>query len=1072
MFRFYISDKEILKKTSNAATYTKGLAYYRAGRVQNLTFDDFTISASVIGSDEYDVEIQLDMNGAVAHAECDCPAYYGYNGICKHIVAVLKAAVAAYGSHAGSPNPSGKEIFNFFESLQAASSIKEVRLAVVLEMERAYKKNHFSIEFQVGESRLYVVKSIKDFIKSIRDRSEVRFGKNFSFEPGKHGFSDTDKKIIRLAEELYDNEQTANAVTPYNYNSASVFRGKKLYLSDTMLIRLLEILKNKPFSFVFPGNEINPIRVTEENLPLKFRLNSRNDNLVLNINMKASLFPLTKGGEYFFYEGDIYKASEKQRKAFIPFFNAMAATKQEDIIFAAHEKERFVSEILPYVKNAGEVDIAPSLKDSFYQQDLIAKSYLDKLDSGISARIEFCYGEEVVDPFSPKPGASSKERILIRDVERERNIIGLLEKAEFKIRKELVYLEEEEKIFDFLNEILPELQRYSEVYYSDAFKKMNIKDLRSFSGRVRLNEGLDMLQFSFAFEGVDREELQALFASIRERHKYHRLRDGSFMPLEVQEATELSELLEHLHISGTELKNEMLELPKYRALYLDRKLRESNLVNVERNIAFKQMVQNILEPKDMDFPIPESLTGILRDYQKIGFKWLKTLAAYGMGGILADDMGLGKTLEALTFILSEGGDERKPMLVVAPTSLIYNWQAEAQKFVPGMKTIVVSGAAKDRQELLKDVSKGDIIITSYPLIRRDIEFYRELEFSYCFLDEAQHIKNPDSINAKSVKSINAKGFFALTGTPIENSLTELWSIFDFIMPGYLLSHGQFVKKYEKPIVKEKDQRTAQELSKQIRPFLLRRMKKDVLKELPEKIESKMVSELTEEQKKIYMAYLQQAKGEISQEIDSIGFEKSQIKILAALTRLRQICCHPQLFIENYKGGSGKLEMLQELLEEALDSGHRILLFSQFTSMLSIIRENLEREKIEYFYLDGSTKAELRGELVQAFNSGKGSVFLISLKAGGTGLNLTGADMVIHFDPWWNPAVEDQATDRAHRIGQQNVVQVVKLITQGTIEEKVYELQQKKKEMIESVIQPGETMISKMTQTEIMSLFNQ
>lgn len=1072
MFRFYISDKEILQNASNAATYTKGVAYYREGRVRNLTSDDFVISANVIGSDEYHVEIQLDLKGSMARCECDCPAYYEYNGSCKHIVAVLKAAVAAYGNPKAIPNNSGKEIFNFFESLQAASVWQEVKLEVILEMERAYKKNHFSMELRVGEDRLYVVKSIKEFIKSIRDRSEIYFGKNFSFEPGKHRFSETEKKIIKLAEELYDNEQTANAVTPYAYNSASVFRGKKLYLSDATLIRLFEILKNKPFSFKFHDHEINNIRVTEKNLPLKFSLNSRNDNLVLNMNMKDSLYPLTKGGEYFFYESDIYKASEKQRIAFIPFFNSMTAKKQEDIVFASHEKERFVSEILPYVKNAGEVDIALSLQNSFYQQDLISKAYFDKLDSGISARIEFCYGEERVDPFSPKPTDSSKERILIRDAERERNIIGLLEKAEFKIRKDLVYLEEEEKIFDFLNDILPELQRYTEVYYSDAFKKMNIKDPRAFSGRVRLNEDLDMLQFSFSFEGVDRDELQALFNSIKEKRKYHRLRDGSFMPLEVQETIEISELLEHLHISGGELKNEMLELPKYRALYLDKKLRELNLASVERNIAFKQMVQNVLEPKDMDFQIPEGVAGILRDYQKIGFKWLKTLAAYGMGGILADDMGLGKTLEALTFILSERDAEKKPMLVVAPTSLIYNWQAEVQKFVPDMKAIVVTGTAMDRLELLKEVCNADIIITSYPLIRRDIESYREMEFSYCFLDEAQHIKNPDSINAKSVKSIRAKGFFALTGTPIENSLTELWSIFDFIMPGYLLSHGQFVKKYEKPIMKEKDERTAQELSKQIRPFLLRRMKKDVLKELPEKIESKMVSELTEEQKKIYMAYLQQAKGEIFQEIDSNGFEKSQIKILAALTRLRQICCHPQLFVDNYKGSSGKLEMLQELLAEALDSSHRILLFSQFTSMLSIIGDYLEKEKIEYFYLDGNTKAEHRGEMVQSFNNGKGSVFLISLKAGGTGLNLTGADMVIHFDPWWNPAVEDQATDRAHRIGQKKVVQVVKLITQGTIEEKVYELQQRKKEMIESIIQPGETVLSKMTQKEIMSLFNQ
>lgn len=1082
MFKFSISDNEILQNTSNFSVYTRGVDYFNSNRVKNLSFDEDTlfIDAEVIGSQKYKVEIEFLPDGTICDYQCECPAYYEYDGICKHVVAVLKAAQEAFGKTQNTMNHNrntvqtnpNKEIFNFFESLQVPSALREIRLEVILEMERGYKRNNFSIEFRLGEEKLYVVKSIKDFIQNIDDIKVISFGKHFTFDPNQHFFSKIDKEIIKLAAELYGNEQTTAAINPYAHNSTSAFKGKKLYISDATLMRLFDILKDKPFSFKFFDNEIRNIEILDKNLPIKFRLNNRDDNLVLNMDIKDSLYPLTRRGEYFFYEGRIYKPSEKQRQAFIPFFNSIVVKQHEDVVFSSSEKERFVSEILPYVKTVGDVSIDPNLEQNFYQQELNSRVYFDKLDSGISARIEFCYGEETVDPFLPKLGDSTNGRILIRDVENERVIMGLLEKAEFKIFKEKVYLEEEDKIFIFLNDILPELQKHSEVYYSDAFKRMTIKDPRSFSGRVRLSEGSDLLQFSFAFEGVGRDELQDIFSSIKEKKKYHRLKDGSFMPLETQEIIEVSEMLEHLHISGSDLKDEMLELPKYRAMYLDKKLRESNLANIERNIAFKQMVQNVLEPKDMDFEIPNGLDSILRDYQKVGFKWLKTLAAYGMGGILADDMGLGKTLEALAFIASEKEKSKEPVLVVAPTSLIYNWQAEAKRFVPDLNVIVVSGLPKDRQELLQDVGGADMVVTSYPLIRRDIDLYREIVFSYCFLDEAQHIKNPDSINAKSVKSIRAKGFFALTGTPIENSLTELWSIFDFILPGYLLSHNKFVKKYEKPIVKEKDEKALKELSKQISPFVLRRMKKDVLKELPDKIESKMVSELTDEQKRIYMAYLQQARGEISKEIEDIGFEKSQIKILAALTRLRQICCHPGLFMDNYTGDSGKLQLLQELLEEALTSGHRILLFSQFTSMLSIIKKYLEREKIEYFYLDGSTKAELRGEMVQSFNNGKGKIFLISLKAGGTGLNLTGADMVIHFDPWWNPAVEDQASDRAHRIGQKNVVQVIKLITQGTIEEKVFELQQKKKEMIEAVIQPGETMLAKMTQQEIMSLFDQ
>ena len=291
------------------------------------------------------------------------------------------------------------------------------------------------------------------------------------------------------------------------------------------------------------------------------------------------------------------------------------------------------------------------------------------------------------------------------------------------------------------------------------------------------------------------------------------------------------------------------------------------------------------------------------------------------------------------------------------------------------------------------------------------------------------------------------------------------------MPQYLQSHGKFSRNYEVPIIRNADTKAMHELSRHIKPFILRRMKKDVLKELPDKIESKMVSELTTDQKKVYLSWLLKIKGEVFGEIDTVGFEKSQIKILAGLTRLRQICCHPSLFIDNYKKDSGKLLQLEEIVYDAVDSGHRILIFSQFTSMLAIISETLKKNGIECFYLDGSTKADERGRLVNTFNEGNADVFLISLKAGGTGLNLTGADMVIHYDPWWNPAVEDQATDRAHRIGQEKAVQVIKLITAGTIEEKIFNLQQKKKALVDSVIKPGETLITKLSKAEVEDLFS-
>ena len=525
-----------------------------------------------------------------------------------------------------------------------------------------------------------------------------------------------------------------------------------------------------------------------------------------------------------------------------------------------------------------------------------------------------------------------------------------------------------------------------------------------------------------------------------------------------------------MDIKPKDLSKEVIEIPKYRALFLDEHIKGAG-IDIRRDKAFKDLVTSIKEPGDLDFSPPDSLKGILRNYQKFGFKWLKTLSYYGMGGILADDMGLGKTLQVIALLLSEREEKGlKTSLVVVPTSLVYNWEDEVRKFAPSLKTLVLTGTKQERMEKLKDIDKVDLVITSYPLIRRDGDELRRFSFRYCILDEAQHIKNPDSQSAKVVKTMNAEVRFALTGTPMENTLSELWSIFDFIMPGYLFSHSRFKRQFEGPIVRDGDEKAAQQLSFHIKPFILRRVKKDVLKELPEKIEHQVTAELTTEQKKVYLAYMQRIREDIEREIQDKGFNNSHIKILAGLTRLRQICCHPSTFLENYKGGSGKLELLGDIIDEALQGGHRILLFSQFTSMLDIIRKFLEDKKIEYMYLDGSTPTQDRGQMVRDFNGGQGDIFLISLKAGGTGLNLTGADTVIHFDPWWNPAVEDQATDRAYRIGQDKVVHVMKLITRGTIEEKIFALQQKKKELIDTVIKPGHTLLSKMTEEEIRELF--
>jgi SNF2 family DNA or RNA helicase len=1074
---FDIPDSIIYQYASSNETYKKGLLYNSNHRVLNFYFnpEKMAVRAVVRGTHDYDVHIYFDNIGRVKQYECDCPAYYTYYGACKHVVAVMKKAQSEIKNYIrkNNQNEAINDVFSFFDGLTSHNHKQEVQLEITYDFQRDYHNRYISsMEFRIGTGRLYVLRNIKEFLAKVYDSQPFEFGKNFIFDPAKHAFLGANKEIINILLEIYENEKLLEQRFRYTYEaSASVFSGKKLTLSTPYLLRIFKALGNTSFYAKILDSGVNTTSIVEDDLPLNFSLSQQNNNMLFSLQSDAIVTPLTEKGIYFYCGGKIYHPSEKQQKLYLPFISRFFDKRNGGLYFPNTHAERFVSEVLPHVRKIGCLQMDPEIEKKLVNENLVSKIYFDKYRDGISAVINFHYGENTVNPFSSfNKNYKSSDKIVLRDVASEKNIISLFEASEFVVDKDRLYLDDEEKIYVFVNNILPKLQELSEVYYSDDFKNINVKYPSGFSGGIRLNQQSNILEFSFEYEDISHEELADIFSSIKEKKKYFRLKDGSFLALDNPEMERMSDLIDKLDITGKDLSKKVIELPKYRAMYLDSLLEESELMGVERDKNFSRMVQNIKQPGSLDFEIPEKLKNILRDYQKVGYKWFKTLSAYGLSGILADDMGLGKTLQVISFVLSEKDSSKGPSLVVAPTSLIYNWQNEVKKFVPELNVLVVSGLPAERKELLLQAGNADLVVTSYPLLRRDIGLYKDIKFHYCFLDEAQHIKNPNTLNAKTVKQIKSEMNFALTGTPIENSITELWSIFDYVMPGYLLSHPKFVKKFEVPIMKHNDKNALKDLSKHISPFILRRLKKDVLSELPDKIESKLTCEMTPEQKKIYLAYLQKSKKEISLELESRGFEKSHIKILALLTRLRQICCHPSMFIENFKGESGKMQLLEEILSSAFDSGHRVLLFSQFTGMLEIVKQSLNNQGIEYFYLDGSTKAKERLEMVDTFNRGSKKLFLISLKAGGTGLNLTGADMVIHFDPWWNPAVEDQASDRAHRIGQKNVVQVMKLITRGTIEDKIFELQQKKKEIIDSVIKPGETLLSKMTESEIRELF--
>lgn len=1074
---FNISDEIIKDVSANYTTYVKGQQYYTEKKVNALVFDNEKMSfyATVSGTKYYRVKTEFDSDGDFRKATCTCPAYDEYWGYCKHIIAVLyeirereRRGEYIYAKSQGI----AKNILDFFRFKQT-----DAKIPVQLELTYEFDFNEYIgienasfLSMRIGENKLYTVKSIKKLLGSIESKEQLQFGKHFTFDPEKHSFRETDQPIINLLQEIYDTEEIINERN-YGFGKTSLFKGKRVKLTTIATKRLFDIIKDRSFNAIIMNRQFDNVKILEEDIPLKFTLDKKDNDLVLNVDYGKLLIPLVVDGEYFLRHDTIYRASKQQREYFAPFYSALSKQKHNSIKIPQEYNDRFVSEVYPFIEKIGDIEIDDKVQSSIYKPRIKIEVYLDNNENTIICDLKFVYGDIIINPFAHEEKKAKEERILIRDLEKEKEVLNLFEASEFKVKNNQVYLDDEEKIYDFIYRKIPMLQEKSDIFYSEAFKSVKIREASSFSGGIRLNSENDMLEFTFDIDGISRSELIDVFNSLKEKKKYYKLKDGSYLPLEMGELNSISEVLDYLDLDKKDFDKDSIQIPKFRAMYLDEKFKQSELGYIKRNLLFKELVQNIREPGDIDYSIPQKLESILRDYQRFGFKWLKTLSAYGMGGILADDMGLGKTLQVLAFILSEKTEyDNLPTLIIAPTSLVYNWAAEVEKFTPELKTLIIAGNKSERQTNIDDIMNYDIVVTSYPLIRRDIDLYENIKFKYCILDEAQHIKNSMSLNAKSVKEIKAQNYFGLTGTPIENSLTELWSIFDFIMPGYLQSHSKFVKRYEKPIIKDHDNKALDELSKHIKPFILRRLKRDVLKELPEKIEHKLVAELTKEQKKVYLAYLKQVKGEIEEEIKDKGFEKSHIKILAGLTRLRQICCHPSLFIDEFSGESGKLQLLEEIIDDSIDSGHRILLFSQFTSMLKIIKDMLEKKGIKFLYLDGSTDTKERGQLVESFNKGNGDVFLISLKAGGTGLNLTGADTVIHFDPWWNPAVEEQATDRAHRIGQKNSVHVMKLITQGTIEDKIYKLQEKKKKMIDAVIQPGETLVSKMSENEIRELF--
>ena len=619
---------------------------------------------------------------------------------------------------------------------------------------------------------------------------------------------------------------------------------------------------------------------------------------------------------------------------------------------------------------------------------------------------------------------------------------------------------DDEKLFDLLKNDLSLLKEKATIYYSDRFKERRVYGASSLNAKISEGRG-NYLEFSFNIENVNENEYKKIINAFKDNRRFFKLKDESFVDLKDEEVIKLLNLIDNLS-EDSNIKSNEIKIHKSKAVFINESIKDNRLSFIHGKNIVEHISNKIESLTDINYEVPKDLKAKLRDYQLTGFNWFKTLSYYEFGGILADEMGLGKTLQTITFLLSEKG---KKSVIVTPTSLIYNWKSEFEKFAPNLNIKIIHGNKEERIFTKEYINEYDVLLTTYGTLRNDYNLYEDINFDYCIIDEAQNIKNSLSQSSEVVKKLNAKVKFALTGTPIENNLMELWSLFDYIMPGYLYSKKKFQDKFiknEKGII---------ELKKYIKPFILRRLKNDVMSELPDKIEKRYVVEMTKEQKKVYKTYIDDIKNKMKEK----DLTKDKITIFSYLTKLRQLALDPGILVDGYIGGSGKIDVTVDLINEFINNNHKILLFSQFTSVLDSIKTIFDAEGIEYFYLDGSTKASERVSLVNEFNnSNKVKVFLISLKAGGTGLNLTSADVVIHFDPWWNPAIEDQATDRAHRFGQKNVVEVIKLISKGSIEEKIIKLQESKKEIINEIMNGNYTnggFLSSLDADEIKELFS-
>ncbi|MCG8606595.1 DEAD/DEAH box helicase [bacterium] len=1032
--------------------YQRGLGYYRFGHVRLMEAGVEHFKAVVSGSEDYLVEVTEEPDGWI-FAECNCP----YWDDCKHIVAAMLAAKDYYDRdghmHA---HPLGTPDWKYY--------LSQIERKTERTASKPKSQLIYTLELQPTE---FIIRPQKVALKKDGSFGALRNLGYGDYSDNQIARSKNDNLVLSYLEK-FENSRSVYFGYYERTGSYSFKYGDKIGV-------MFDLIQESQVYFRKGSSVGAVIRFSEEPAGLEFRLAEATDGIRLypylmfengERQLDADYTVLSSDPIWILHQDRLYQINGLQDATYLlPF-----ARQLYDVSIPQEELPEFLDAITKQTDLFENFRLPEGARKETVGEISEKRLYLQEFDDAIETKLKFCYRDVEVDLMDGRQtlwGSASESNTfykVIRDEAQEKTALQELLATSVKAKHDGTIVTRKNKTWLWLMEDIPKLIAQGFVVFGEKELRRYKVNRSTPQVRVAVASGIDWfdLKMDIDFDGMQLP-LKELRKAIRLKSSYVKLSDGSRAKLPAEWLGRFRHMINLSANAGDRLKLSHVHVTLIDELFTEASHRDFDQGYIERLKRLQEF--DGLEEVDQ----PQSLNGTLRPYQNTGLSWLHFLNKYGFGGCLADDMGLGKTVQALALLLSlQTNGSYKPSLVVTPTSVVFNWLNEIQRFAPSLRTVNLTGS--DRPRTKKKYDDCDIVITSYGTLRRDIIFLKDIHFNYVILDESQYIKNPNSQTAKAAKLLKATNRLALTGTPVENTTIELWSLFSFLNPGLLGNLNYFKGAFAKPIEQNREQETAELLRKLVFPFVLRRNKEEVEKDLPPKVENTIYCDMSAAQEKLYKKWRDYYRVALLKQIGEVGLNKSRMNVLEGLTRLRQIACHPSLIEDPFQGKVGKFEVTKEYIEEILAEDHKVLVFSQFVKMLTILRKDLDAANTPYAYLDGKTRD--RKSCVGRFQEDdECKIFLISLRAGGTGLNLTAADYVIHYDPWWNPAVEAQATDRSHRIGQNKHVFVYKMITKETVEEKILELQARKKELVSNIITTDSAVFKRLTVEDIEVLFS-